>query len=256
MMEAPRYDNIDNLMAYIKETPENTNSIFLTDLDWLPWARDYILRDPKNVNYQVLDSLLWRSSRPSVKPADSYELVKALENDGKIFLHNKIVADRPIEVFNGYHEIRFSNELKATPKCDWFLFIARDNARLRLDGKGTLSSQHTKAIPVTIAHGSHAEIYGGNYRCSFEAGECVYTTNGGTVDIYGGTFGMEEGEKIHPLLNVKNGEPVDSIQVYGGRFIGWNPETGDDAMGGNFVANGYHAIEVEPNIWEVQKDQK
>lgn len=250
----PQYWNNDKeLLAYIKKTPENTNPVFLP---YPLWMRDYILHAPQNVNCQILDSLWSGGFMPSVKPADSYELVKALEESGKVFLRNKIIADRPIEVFGGLHTIRFGNELKATPECDWFLFIARDNANLKLYGNGTLSSQHTKAIPVTIAHGSHADIFGGNYRCSFEAGECVYATNGGTVNIYGGTFGMEEGEKIHPLLNVRNGEPVNSIRVYGGRFIGWNPETGDDAMGGNFVANGYGAVEVEPNVWEVKKVQK
>lgn len=43
------------------------------------------------------------------------------------------------------------------------------------------------------------------------------------------------------------------IDIYGGTFYGWNPEEGDDAMKGSFVAPGYKVIEIQPSVFKVVK---
>lgn len=261
-MAAPPIDRLRPVLSYIKETPENTNRMMLYEYDnWLNnHTADYIMKAPENVNPRVLETLYFGDS-PSTKARSVAEINEAALTEGaKVVVRDKILMDDTIEVYGeksnariGISDLEFRNSgtLKATKDCDWFMFIARKEAFVNLDGSGLMTSNRTKAIPVTAASGSVISIYGGNYRCSYEAGECVYADNA-RANIYGGTFGMDEGEPIHPLLNVKNGQDVSQIRVYGGRFIGWDPATGDDAMGGNFVADGYESVEVEPGIWEVR----
>ena len=95
-------------------------------------------------------------------------------------------------------------------------------------------------------------IKGGNYTVGGNStgnnyNTCVYASNGGQVEIYGGTFGNEApqtgSQDLYPALNLQNGSP-GTITVYGGTFINYDPATGDDELGGAFVADGHSSIQV------------
>lgn len=109
---------------------------------------------------------------------------------------------------------------------------------------------------VTLwANGSNSKIVikGGNYTVGGNStgnnyNTCVYASNGGKVEIYGGTFGNEAPQtgndpNLYPALNLQNGSP-GTITVYGGTFKNYDPSTGDDFLGGTFVANGHSSIQV------------
>lgn len=109
---------------------------------------------------------------------------------------------------------------------------------------------------VTLwANGSNSKIVikGGNYTVGGNStgnnyNTCVYASNGGQVEIYGGTFGNEAPQtgndpNLYPALNLQNGSP-GTITVYGGTFKNYDPSTGDDFLGGTFVANGHSSIQV------------
>lgn len=70
----------------------------------------------------------------------------------------------------------------------------------------------------------------------------VYATGGANVEIYGGFFKSEcaWGGKYY-VLNQNNTNP-GTITVYGGTFVNYDPSTGDDNLGGSFVAEGYKVI--------------
>lgn len=259
-MEKKSFD----LLSYIGHTPENTNQNILYNVGMPEHGIKYIIKAPDRMNVAIADLFMGWENPVSVKPRDVADINEALANGEKSFINKKIIMDGTISLYGENEKartaapdfyLRNGGELKATKDCGWFMLIAREGATLVLNGNGRMSSNGTKAIPVTAASGSTIWIEDGNYRCSYEAGECVYADNA-TVYIYGGTFGMDEGEQIHPLLNVKNGQNVSQIRVCGGRFIGWNPETGDDVMGGSFVDDGYESIEIEPNVWEVRSKEE
>lgn len=76
---------------------------------------------------------------------------------------------------------------------------------------------------------------------------------GGSIEIYGGYFRTEAafGGKYY-VLNQKNNQP-GTITVYGGQFENYDPATGDDNLGGNFLAPGYFSkkISASPDVYEV-----
>lgn len=132
-----------------------------------------------------------------------------------------------------------------------------DNGTLTLeDSEGTGEIDGGSGLEhVTLwANGSNSKIVikGGNYTVGGNStgnnyNTCVYASNGGQVEIYGGTFGNEApqtgSQDLYPALNLQNGTP-GTITVYGGTFINYDPSTGDDNLGGTFVADGHSSIQV------------
>ena len=66
---------------------------------------------------------------------------------------------------------------------------------------------------------------------------------GGTIVINGGFFRMEGGTKddVKYILN-QNNTTHGTITVTGGTFVNYDPSTGDDNLGGSFVAGGYKVV--------------
>ena len=135
-----------------------------------------------------------------------------------------------------------------------------DNGTLTLeDSEGTGEIDGGSGLEhVTLwANGSNSKIVikGGNYTVGGNStgnnyNTCVYASNGGQVEIYGGTFGNEApqtgSQDLYPALNLQNGSP-GTITVYGGTFINYDPATGDDNLGRTFVADGHSSIKVSYN---------
>jgi hypothetical protein len=109
-------------------------------------------------------------------------------------------------------------------------------------------------------------INSGNYKAS-QYGNVAYSV-GGKIIINGGTFeeyNAGQASNDVGVLNIQDGytkienaKPTDYIEVFGGRFINYNPanvtkEPGFGLESVSYVAEGYEAVEVEENVWEVRK---
>ncbi len=121
-------------------------------------------------------------------------------------------------------------------------------------GTGTLDGGEGLEHSMLWANGANAKIIinSGNYTVGGNPtgnnyNVCVYASNSGQVEIYGGTFENKAPQtgsaNLYPALNVSNGSP-GTITVYGGTFKNYNPVTGDDANGDTFVATGYSSVKV------------
>ena len=74
-----------------------------------------------------------------------------------------------------------------------------------------------------------------------DANSVIYST-GGNIVIEGGFFYTNYNSNgFYYVLNQQNGNP-GTITVKGGTFVNYDPSTGDDNLGGNFVPAGYSVI--------------
>ena len=127
------------------------------------------------------------------------------------------------------------------------------NGDLTLTGNGTVdaSGANGGATAVTVTSGGKATIESGTF-IGKAGNSCIYD-GGGTVIIKGGFFkceGSAENGKYY-VLN-QNNTTHGTITVTGGTFVNYDPSTGDDNLGGNFVASGYKVVtETQSNgdIW-------
>ena len=151
------------------------------------------------------------------------------------------------------------NTIKNTKNLGAALYVA---GNLTITGNGTVeggSGGNNKAVEVIA--GAKCSIMNGTFHvggdANDEGNDCIYC-NGGEVEIYGGNFSSEKPyRERYYVLNQKNSTP-GTITVYGGRFENYDPATGDDNLGGNFVAEGYESVlvsgaEATPKVYEVRK---
>ena len=110
-------------------------------------------------------------------------------------------------------------------------------------------------ICVAAANGAKVTIKGGTFTVGGDAngiGNSVIYSQGGNITIEGGFFQTDCNWKgFYYVLNQQNGNP-GTITVKGGTFVNYDPSTGDDNLGGNFVAEGYSVIrETKANgdVW-------
>ena len=110
-------------------------------------------------------------------------------------------------------------------------------------------------ICVAAANGAKVTIKGGTFTVGGDAngiGNSVIYSQGGNITIEGGFFYTDcSYNGKYYVLNQSNGNP-GTITVKGGTFVNYDPSTGDDNRGGNFVAEGYSVIrETKANgdVW-------
>lgn len=98
-------------------------------------------------------------------------------------------------------------------------------------------------------------IYGGYYNNTGDS-ETILARDGSTVEIYGGTFTSRVPSVTYSngcVLNIED-KSTSTILVYGGKFIGYDPATGDGATGrSTFVAEGYVSEMTSDKVFEVKK---
>lgn len=110
-------------------------------------------------------------------------------------------------------------------------------------------------VCVWANNGANVTIKGGTFtvgtNSTNDVNSVIYSI-GGNITIEGGFFYTQCGpEGYKYILNQNNGNP-GTITVKGGTFVNYDPRTGDDNLGGNFVAEGYSVLtQVQPNgdIW-------
>lgn len=195
---------------------------------------------------------------------DTEEFYNVMEKGGYVALAEDItiIDDAPVVIDGGVdviinlagHTITRSGEDNGQNGV-WAFRV--DNGTLTLeDSEGTGEIDGGSGLEhVTLwANGSNSKIVikGGNYTVGGNStgnnyNTCVYASNGGQVEIYGGTFGNEApqtgSQDLYPALNLQNGSP-GTITVYGGTFKNYDPSTGDDFLGETFVADGHSSIQV------------
>ena len=123
---------------------------------------------------------------------------------------------------------------------------------LTITGNGTVNASggSGSGAAVEVTAGGKVTIESGTFIGKSD-NSCIYD-GGGTVEIKGGFFKCEgpyNGE--YYVLN-QNNSTHGTITVKGGTFVNYNPSTGDDNLGGNFVADGYKVVpETQTNgdVW-------
>lgn len=114
---------------------------------------------------------------------------------------------------------------------------------LTINGDGTVDGGNGgNNVTVCALAGGKVTINGGHYTvggdANNQANTCIYT-QGGDIIINGGYFRSEcPWNGRYYVLNQNNSNP-GTITVNGGQFENYDPTTGDDNLGGNFVADGY-----------------
>ena len=197
-------------------------------------------------------------------PDNNYqELLLAAQNGGKVVLTSDVtISDEMPVVVDGGNTLVIDLAGKKLTRSGadngqsgvWALRV-NDGTIIIDDSEGTGSIEGGAGLEhVTLwAHGENAKIIikGGNITVGGNDtgnifNNCVYASNGGQVEIYGGTFenaAPQTGTSIYPSLNLQNGNP-GKITVYGGTFKNYDPATGDDNLKGTFVADGYSSVKI------------
>ncbi len=120
-------------------------------------------------------------------------------------------------------------------------------------GSGSYSN-----VGVWADLGSTVNISGGSFDVGPDAdggnNSTIYVTDGAKVEITGGFF--KNSSPAGHILNVRNDQSIEQIQVKGGTFVNQNPADGDDHLGGTFVADGYHVeaqTQSNGDVWFIVK---
>ena len=138
------------------------------------------------------------------------------------------------------------------------IYLRSPNADLSIIGEGNIRAGSGGDYFAARVQTGKLTIYGGNWSVGSDASEngnsCIYASGSGEIIIKGGTFSTDVpyNDKYY-VLNRKNGS-TSTIVVYDGLFYNYNPADGDDAEGGNFVADGYTSIfNEEMQAWQIIK---
>lgn len=122
--------------------------------------------------------------------------------------------------------------------------VTKASVTFKASGKGGVNGgSGGNNVAIFANTDSKVTIESGNYTVGGDANgqgnSTVYVMSNGKAIITGGTFSSEAAYKgkyyVLNLLNTSTG----SFQVSGGTFINYDPATGDDNLGGTFVASGY-----------------
>lgn len=131
------------------------------------------------------------------------------------------------------------------------------DGNLEIKGDGTVDGGQggdNQAVHVNAT--GKLVIRGGNFTVGPDAtgvGNSCIECWGGSIEIHGGYFRSEAAYAgKYYVLNQKNSQP-GTITVYGGRFEEYDPATGDDNLGGSFLAPGYFSKKISdtPKVYEV-----
>ncbi len=117
------------------------------------------------------------------------------------------------------------------------------NGDLTIDGDGNVyGGKGGNNQAVHVKQGAKVTINGGNFSVGPDAngfGNSCIETSGGDIVINGGHFESEAAYRGWYYVLNQNNSNRGTITVTGGTFVNYDPSTGDDYLGGNFVADGY-----------------
>lgn len=198
------------------------------------------------------------------------ELLAVAANGGSITLSGDVELSEPLVIAAGKDAVINLNGKTINfkgGKDDAHCFAFRVKGSLTIEGNGTIDGGddvHTERI-IVWANGADAKvtIKGGIFKMGKNTNgtkswyDCIYANDGAKVEIYDGTF-QNDCEGRPQSLNIQNSGNKASILVYGGKFVNYDPSTGDDYLGGNFVADGYASVTASANpfTYKVEKATK
>ena len=187
------------------------------------------------------------------------ELLAVAANGGSITLSEDVELSEPLVIAAGKDAVINLNGKTINfkgGKDDAHCSAFRVKGSLTIEGNGTIDGGddvHTERN-IVWANGADAKvtIKGGTFKMGKNTNgtkswyDCIYANDGAKVEIYGGTF-QNDCEGRPQSLNIQNSGNKASILVYGGNFVNYDPSTGDDSLGGNFVAEGYASVTASAN---------
>lgn len=140
------------------------------------------------------------------------------------------------------------------------IYIKSSNGNLSIVGNGNITAGSGGDYFAARAATGLLNIHGGVWTVGPDANgagnSCIYASGSGKINITSGDFSTAAAynDKYFVLNKKNNSDSV--INVTGGTFHNYNPAEGDDANGGNFVADGYISTYNETdNAWIVTAEQ-
>ena len=132
---------------------------------------------------------------------------------------------------------------------------AESGADITITGGAYDGGKGGNNVCVWAKTGSSVTIKDGTFTVGGDAdgnGNAVIYSTGGNITIEGGFFYTDCSYRgLYYVLNLQNGTS-GTITVTGGTFVNYDPSTGDDNLGGNFVADGYKVVsatQANGDIW-------
>ena len=139
-----------------------------------------------------------------------------------------------------------STGTKVTQPNGVALNVTGANTKVTVNGGDFDGGEGGDNICVWAGNGASLKINKGNFTvggaASGAGNSTVYATGGANVEIYGGFFKSECAYNGKYYVLDQNNTNPGTITVYGGTFVNYDPSTGDDDLGGSFVAEGYKVI--------------
>ncbi len=133
---------------------------------------------------------------------------------------------------NNQTRTKASTQGKVTPYYSIGLY-AINGANVIIKGNGKIETQDAYySIAVWATDTATVTIEDGTFENAGDGCELIYTSVSGVVNIFDGTFNATTKKGVEPgtnnyrsALNGKdtNGEPTWSINVFGGKYLGFNP---------------------------------
>ena len=185
------------------------------------------------------------------------ELLAVAANGGSITLSGDVELSEPLVIAAGKDAVINLNGKTIKNSSTGIAIMV--NGDLTIDGDGNVDggkSGNNQAVHVKS--GAKVTINGGNFSVGPDAnglGNSCIETSGGDIVINGGHFESEAAyHGWYYVLNQNNSNP-GTITVTGGTFVNYDPSTGDDYLGGNFVADGYASVtaSASPLTYKVEK---
>lgn len=183
----------------------------------------------------------------------------AFQHGGVVDLPSDMEVGHPLVVRSGVEAtLNLNGHTLKNNKMNKYtdLIIVEQGATLTINGDGTVEAVSGNDGYAVISEGTLI-INGGTFKSGVDENNApnavIYARGNGEVYVNGGLFPNENTSKF--VLNKKDADrATTTIEVKGGKFYNFNPEdNAAEGAGTNFVATGYHAEEVEANVWEVIK---
>ena len=271
----------DNLVAYNTYTKENTllpattdsesadylafvvympttvgNKANAVDSSNLPWIRFALALTATQVEHEN------DSFGNTYDEGVPYPIAGADENGTGTVLYNELLKKNP-SILLGADATRYygwSVGYTATVDLNGHTLTANGSqamlrvggGNLTITGNGTVNASggSGSGAAVEVTDGGKVIIESGTF-IGKSGNSCIYD-GGGTVEIKGGFFKCEGTTADARYVLNQNNSTHGTITVTGGTFVNYDPRTGDDRLGGNFVANGYKVVsepQTNGDVW-------
>ena len=237
----------------------------ITEVDYV----DYYVQNPEKLEAMSIEELVQSGIVKEVS-ASSYVAPK-FEEGGEFKLEQDVYLTYPIIIekdtvidlngFNIINDVIFVDESDNSTNC--YVFWVK-NGKLTVKGEGNVQAIADSAYDLTVwANGGNVDIQGGSYisKGKYNDGsDCVYSSNGSAVKIYGGRFecmnlSRSYAEPQYAILNEK-GKANGTIEVFGGEFVKFNPaDNVSENPKKNFCAPGY-VVEQDGDVFRVVKGEE